>query len=206
MIGLIGKKIGMTQIFTDGGDLLPVTLLQVEPNLVLGKKTVEKDGYSAVIVGAFDIAEKKLNNPLKGFFKDIAPKRVVKEFRLDSTDAYEKGQTLGLEILQDAAYVDVSGYSKGKGFQGVMKRWGFGGGRATHGSKFHRQNGSTGQNTEPAKSIKGLKRAGHMGFEKKTTLNLKVVKVDAEKNIIAVYGSVPGTKNTDIVIRKAVKK
>ncbi len=206
MLGIIGKKIGMTQIFNDSGELLPVTLLQVESNVIVGKKTFEKDGYNALIIGTIDVEEKRLNKSAKGFFKDLAPKKVLKEFRVDDIQNFERGQSIGLEFLDNVSFVDVSGYSKGKGFQGVIKRWGFSGGRATHGSKFHRQNGSTGQNTEPAKSIKGLKRAGHMGFEQVTTLNLKVVKVDAEKKIIAVYGSVPGRKNTELIIRKAVKK
>lgn len=206
MLGIIGKKIGMTQIFDENGNLLPVTLVQLEQNVVVGKRTIEKDGYNALIVGAFDLKEKKLNNPEKGFFKGLEPKKCIKEFRIDDVQNYERGQKIGMEFFDGITFIDVSGYSKGKGFQGVMKRWGFGGGRATHGSKFHRQNGSTGQNTEPAKSIKGLKRAGHMGFEKVTTLNLKVVKVDADKQLIAVYGSVPGRKNSELVIRKAVKK
>ncbi len=207
MIGLIGKKIGMTQLFKENGDLLPVTLLQVEPNVVMGKRTVEKDGYDAVIMGAFDVKEKHVSKPLLGQMKDVALKDVLKEFRGSDCTSYEKGQALNLaDVIGDAKFVDVTGYSKGKGFQGVMKRWGFHGGRATHGSKFHRQNGSTGQNTEPARAFKGTKRAGQTGFEKVTVLNLEVVKIDAEKNIIAVCGAVPGRKNSEIVIRKAIKK
>lgn len=207
MIGLIGKKIGMTQMFKENGVLLPVTLLQVEPNLIVGKKTAEKDGYNAVMLGAFDVKEKHLNKPLLGKMKGVVPKKVIKEFTVADTSGYEKGQEVKLtDLLGDVKFVDVTGYSKGKGFQGVMKRWGFHGGRATHGSKFHRQNGSTGQNTEPSRAFKGTKRAGRMGFERVTVLSLEVVKVDEEKNIIAVHGAVPGRKDSEIVIRKAIKK
>lgn len=207
MIGLIGKKVGMSQIFRENGDLVPVTLLEVKPNTVIGKRTVDKNGYNAVIVGAFDIKEKHLTKPEKGLFKNIDAKASIKEFRCEDVNAYEEGKVLDLEkLLKDVKYVDVTGLSKGKGFQGVMKRWGFHGGRATHGSKFHRQNGSTGQNTEPSRAFKGTKRAGRTGFEKVTVMNLEVIKVMPEDNVIAVCGAVPGRKNSEIVIRKAVKK
>lgn len=207
MIGLIGKKVGMSQIFKENGDLVPVTLLEVKPNTVIGKRTSDKNGYNAVIVGAFDVKEKHLTKPEKGLFKNVTPKASIKEFRCEDIEAYEEGKVLDLEnLLKDVKYVDVTGLSKGKGFQGVMKRWGFHGGRATHGSKFHRQNGSTGQNTEPSRAFKGTKRAGRTGFERVTVMNLEVIKIMPEDNIIAVCGAVPGRKNSEIVIRKAVKK
>lgn len=207
MIGLIGKKVGMSQIFKENGDLVPVTLLEVKPNTVIGKRTLDKNGYNAVIVGAFDVKEKHLTKPEKGLFKNVDAKASIKEFRCGDVEAYEEGKILDLEnLLKDVKYVDVTGLSKGKGFQGVMKRWGFHGGRATHGSKFHRQNGSTGQNTEPSRAFKGTKRAGRTGFEKITVMNLEVIKMMPEDNMIAVCGSVPGRKNSEIVIRKAIKK
>lgn len=207
MIGLIGKKVGMSQIFKENGDLVPVTLLEVKPNTVIGKRTLDKNGYNAVIVGAFDVKEKHLTKPEKGLFKNVDAKASIKEFRCEDVEAYEEGKILDLEnLLKDVKYVDVTGLSKGKGFQGVMKRWGFHGGRATHGSKFHRQNGSTGQNTEPSRAFKGTKRAGRTGFEKITVMNLEVIKMMPEDNMIAVCGSVPGRKNSEIVIRKAIKK
>lgn len=207
MIGLIGKKVGMSQIFKENGDLVPVTLLEVKPNTVIGKRTLDKNGYNAVIVGAFDVKEKHLTKPEKGLFKNVDAKASIKEFRCEDVEAYEEGKILDLEnLLKDVKYVDVTALSKGKGFQGVMKRWGFHGGRATHGSKFHRQNGSTGQNTEPSRAFKGTKRAGRTGFEKITVMNLEVIKMMPEDNMIAVCGSVPGRKNSEIVIRKAIKK
>lgn len=207
MIGLIGKKVGMSQIFRENGDLVPVTLLEVKPNTVVGKRTVEKNGYNAVIVGAFDVKEKHLTKPEKGLFKNVDAKASIKEFRCEDVEAYEEGKVLDMEnLLKDVKYVDVTGLSKGKGFQGVMKRWGFHGGRATHGSKFHRQNGSTGQNTEPSRAFKGTKRAGRTGFEKTTVMNLEVIKMMPDDNVIAVCGAVPGRKNSEVIIRKAVKK
>jgi large subunit ribosomal protein L3 len=159
------------------------------------------------ITKAVDLFDLSINDSLIDGFKNVEAKAVVKEFRCEDVDSYEEGKTLALEdLFKDVKFVDVTGLSKGKGFQGVMKRWGFHGGRATHGSKFHRQNGSTGQNTEPSRAFKGTKRAGRTGYEKTTVMNLEIVKMMAEDNVIAVCGAVPGRKNSEVIIRKAVKK
>lgn len=206
MLGIIGRKVGMTQVYSEGGSLLPVTLVKISPNVVIGKRTLEKDGYQSVIVGTEDLKAKHTTKPYKGIFGDIVPKRILKEFRMDDVAGYEKGQEVALDIFDDVKFVDVSGLSSGKGFQGVMKRWGFHGGRATHGSKFHRQNGSTGNCEYPGRVFKGLKRAGRMGFEKVTIQSLNLVSIDKEKNIMVIKGALPGKKNTELVIKKACKK
>jgi large subunit ribosomal protein L3 len=205
MIGLIGQKIGMTQVFLDNGNAIPVSVIKIENNVVVNKKDSEKDGYNAIVLGIENIPEKKLNNSLKKRFKNVAPKKHLKEFRVDKTDGYEIGQELNLDLLNDIKFVDVVGISKGKGTQGVMKRHGFHGGRATHGSKFHRENGSTGQNTYPAHCFKGVKRAGRMGREQVTVQKLKVVRIDKENNVIFVNGAVPGKTNSLVFIQKSCK-
>ncbi|TVR69622.1 MAG: 50S ribosomal protein L3 [Spirochaetaceae bacterium] len=206
MVGLIGKKIGMTQVFDDAGSLIPVTILKVEPNLVVARRTPERDGYSAVVLGATPQKESRMTKPVLGQFKDgMAPRSDLFEFR-DFDQECEVGDELGLDILKDVGFVDVTGTSKGKGFQGVMKRHNFGGGRKTHGSKFHRANGSTGMAAYPSKVIKGTKMAGRMGGEKSTVLSLQVVKVDPESQVILVRGAVPGRANAVVRIRPAVKR
>lgn len=206
MIGLIGKKVGMTQVFDDKGRVTPVTVVKVEPNVVVGHRTPEKDGYSAVILGADELKASRITKPYAGQFKeDIKPTKCLIEMRNFEKETH-LGEVLNLELFQDVTFIDVTGTSKGKGTQGVMKRYGFGGGRATHGSKFHRENGSTGQSATPGKTIKGLKMAGRMGFDRVTVQNLRVVKVDAEKNLLLVKGAVPGRKDTYLVLSKAVKK
>ncbi len=206
MIGLIGKKAGMTQVFDEEGTLTPVTVIQIEPNVVVANRTVEKDGYDAVVLGSLDMKSSHVTKPYAGQFKDdTAPKKHVMEIR-DFEKECNVGDSFGVEIIEDLAFVDVIGTSKGKGFQGVMKRHNFSGGRATHGSKFHRANGSTGMAAYPSKVIKGTKMAGRMGGERKTVQNLEVVRVDAEKNIVLVKGAVPGTKNSIVLVRKAKKK
>jgi large subunit ribosomal protein L3 len=207
MIGLIAKKEGMTQYFSEDGSLIPVTLLSYEDNIVVNKKTVEKDGYNAIVVGVIDLKEKKLTKPYKGQFPEgIAPKKILKEYRIDNVDEFKIGQKVGFEILDDVVYLDVVGTSKGKGYQGVMKRHGFSGGRKTHGSKFHRQNGSTGQAAWPSRGFKGVKRAGRMGTDKVTVFNLKLIKKDENKNLLIVKGCVPGNDKGIVFIRKAIKK
>lgn len=207
MLGLIGEKIGMSQYFSEEGNLLPVSLIKIEPNCIVKKKTVETDGYNALVLGVKDLKEDKVNKPYKGVFGDkIAPKRVLKEIRLDNVDNYEVGQELTVKEFENINYVDVIGISKGKGYQGVMKRHGFSGGRKTHGSKFHRQNGSTGQCAYPSKVFKGVKRAGRMGTDRITVQSLKVVKVDEEKNVVIVKGAIPGTKKGTVIIKNACKK
>lgn len=206
MIGLIGKKLGMTQVFDDTGKLIPVTVVQVAPNLVVGKKTTEKDGYDAIVVGVYEKKKTRVIKPYAGQFGEgMAPTRILREFR-DFEKDVQVGEKLDVALLEGVRYVDVVANSKGKGFQGVMKRWNFGGGRATHGSKFHREAGSTGQSTYPHKTFKNNKMAGHMGNERVTVQNLRVVRVDAEKGVVLVRGALPGARNCDLLVRKAVKK
>lgn len=204
MIGLLGKKVGMTQIFDDAGHLVPVTVLEVEPNLVVGKRTPERDGYSAVILGAGEQKEKRISKPVRGQYGDSKPRKTMAEFR-DFDHECEVGDELNVSLFSDIRFVDVIGRSKGKGYQGVMKRHNFGGGRKTHGSKFHRANGSTGMAAWPSRVIKGTKMPGRMGSERSTMLNLRVERVDVENNLLLVRGAVPGNGDGVIRIRPAVK-
>ncbi len=206
MIGLIGKKAGMTQVFDSKGMLTPVTVIKVEPNVVVANRTVENDGYSAVVLGSVDMKSSHVTKPFAGQFREgTAPKKHVMELRNFEKEC-KVGDSFGVELMEGLSYVDVVGTSKGKGFQGVMKRHNFGGGRATHGSKFHRANGSTGMAAYPSRVIKGTKMAGRMGGERKTVQNLEVVRIDAEKNVVLVKGAVPGTKDSVVLVRKAKKK
>jgi len=206
MLGLFAKKVGMTQIFDEAGNMVPVTVMRVDPNVVIANKTEEKDGYKAVVVGIDDAKKSRVTKPYAGQFpEDIAPKKRLKELR-DFEKEVAVGDKLGLEVLEGVRYVDVSGVSKGKGFQGVVKRYGFGGGRKTHGSKFHREPGSTGQSTYPHKSFKNVKLPGRMGREKVTVLSQRVVKMDAEKQLILIKGAVPGINKGLVFVRAAVKK
>ena len=206
MLGLLARKVGMTQIIDDSGNLIPVTVIRVDPNVVIAQKTEEKDGYNAVVVGIDDAKKSRITKPYTGQFpENITPKKQIKEL-CDFEKEVAIGDALGLETLEGVRYVDVCGISKGKGFQGVVKRYGFGGGRATHGSKFHREPGSTGQNTYPHRTFKNRKLPGRMGREKVTTLSLRVVKTDPEKRLIMVCGSVPGINKGLVFVRAAVKK
>jgi large subunit ribosomal protein L3 len=206
MVGLMARKVGMTQVFDESGNLVPVTVMRVDPNVVVAQKTGEKDGYSAVILGIDDLKQAKTAKPYAGQFpENITPKKTVKEFR-DFEKEVVIGDILGAEVFESVRYVDVSGVSKGKGFQGVVKRWGFGGGRHSHGSKFHREPGSTGQSTYPHKTFKNVKLPGRMGREKVTVLSLKVIKVDTEKQLVMVRGAVPGVNKSLVVVRAAVKR
>ena len=206
MIGLMAKKIGMTQVFDDEGNMIPVTVLRIDQNIVIAKKTEEKDGYNAVLLGQGEMKKNRVTKPYAGqFAEDIAPTKRLKEFRNFEVEC-KVGDSLGIELFSDVRYVDVAAISKGKGFQGVVKRYGFGGGRATHGSKFHREPGSTGQCTAPGRTFRNTKLPGRMGREKVTVLNLKVVKVDVESRTILVRGAVPGVNQGSVVIRCAVKK
>lgn len=206
MIGLIGKKAGMTQVFDEEGTLTPVTVIKVEPNVVVANRTLDKDGYSAVVLGSVEMKSSNVTKPYAGQFKDdVTPKKHIIEIR-DFEKECNVGDSFGVELMENLVYVDVVGTSKGKGFQGVMKRHNFSGGRATHGSKFHRVGGSTGMAAYPSKVIKGTKMAGRMGGEKKTVQNLEVVRVDAEKKIVLVKGAIPGTKNSIVLVRTAKKK
>jgi large subunit ribosomal protein L3 len=202
----MARKVGMTQIFDDVGNLVPVTVMRIDPNIVIAQKTKEKDGYAAVVLGMDDLKADKASKAYAGQFPEsIAPKRTVREFR-DFEKEVAAGDVLGAELFEGIRYVDVSGVSKGKGFQGVVRRYGFGGGRATHGSKFHREPGSTGQSTYPHKTFKNVKLPGRMGREHVTTLSLRVVKVDAEKKLVMVRGAIPGINKGLVVIRAAVKR
>jgi len=206
MLGLFAKKVGMTQVFDEAGNMVPVTVMRVDPNVVIAQKTEEKDGYKAVVVGIDDAKKSRVTKPYAGQFpQNIAPKKRLKELR-DFEKEVAVGDKLGVEVLEGIRYVDVSGVSKGKGFQGVVKRYGFGGGRKTHGSKFHREPGSTGQSTYPHKTFKNMKLPGRMGREKVTVLSQRVVKMDAEKQLILVKGAVPGINKGLVFVRAAVKR
>ena len=206
MFGLIGKKVGMTQIFDDTGRLVPVTVLSLADNVVVGRRTVENDGYDAVVLGAEVVKAARVTKPRLGQFPDgVEPRRALIEFRDFGLDV-EIGQTLGVDVFNDVTFVDVIGRSKGKGYQGVMKRHGFGGGRKTHGSKFHRTNGSTGMAAWPSKVIKGTKMAGRMGNDRTTVLNLRVVRIDAAQQLLLVRGAVPGKTNATVRVRPAIKR
>jgi len=206
MLGLLAKKVGMTQVFDETGNLVPVTVVRIEPNVVIAHKTREKDGYNAVVLGIDELKKSRVSKPYAGQFpENISPLKTMREFR-DFEKEVAPGEKLGVEIFEGIRYVDVSGVSKGKGFQGVVKRYGFGGGRKTHGSKFHREPGSTGQSTYPHKSFKNVKMPGHMGREHTTVLSLRVIKVDTEKQLVLIRGGVPGVNEGLVVVRAAVKK
>ncbi len=206
MKGLIAKKVGMTQVFDEDGSLTPVTVIRVEPNKVVALKKKEVFGYDAVVLGLDDMRKSKITKPYAGQFPEgIAPKQNLKEFR-DFDGEVAVGDEVGLEIFDDTRFLDVTATSKGKGFQGVMKRWGFHGGRASHGSKFHREPGSTGQCTSPGRSFKNTKLPGRMGRERVTVQSLKIVKIDPELKVVMVRGSVPGNKDCTLIIKSAVKK
>ena len=206
MKGLIAKKVGMTQVFDESGNLTPVTVIRVEPNTVVATKTQEKCGYEAVVLGLEDLKPHKITKPYaKQFPENITPKRHLKEFR-DFEGEVKVGDQIGVELFEKVRFIDVTATSKGKGFQGVMKRWGFHGGRATHGSKFHREAGGTGCCTTPGHCLKNVKMPGRMGFDRVTVQNLKVVKVDPELNVLMVRGAVPGVRNCTLIVKAAVKK
>ena len=207
-IGLIGTKIGMTREFMETGQSIPVTVIKVEKGRVLDVITKEKRGYNAVKVGFFKLKNSKLTKQMKGFFtkKNTEPKKILKEFRIENTDQYKEGNELGIEIFKDKKFLDVRSKTIGKGFAGVMKRWNFGGLRASHGvSVSHRSHGSTGQRQDPGKVFKGKKMAGHMGDKLRTMLNLEVVKSDLENNLLYLKGSIPGSKNSTVFLRESVK-
>ena len=207
-IGLIGTKIGMTREFMESGQSVPVTVIKVEKGRVLDIITKEKRGYNAVKVGFFKLKNSKLTKQMKGYFakKNTEPKKILKEFRVDNNEQYKEGNELGIEIFKDKKFLDVRSKTIGKGFAGVMKRWNFGGLRASHGvSVSHRSHGSTGQRQDPGKVFKGKKMAGHMGDKLRTMLNLEVVKSDLENNLLYLKGSIPGSKNSTVFLRESVK-
>ena len=205
--GLIGKKVGMTQLFQADGTALPVTVLKAGPCVVAQVKTVETDGYAAVQLGLVDARPSKENKPTQGHFKKagVPPTRVRREVTVAAgADVPKAGDQVGVSIFADGERVDVIGTSRGKGFQGVVKRHHFAGGRASHGSMFHRAPGSIGASSFPSRVVKGMRMAGHMGADRVTVRNLKVLRVDAENNLLLVEGAVPGGPNSVVVIRKAV--
>ncbi len=206
--GIIGKKIGMTQIFDEKGNVIPVTVISAGPCVVVQKKTIEKDGYEAVQLGFSEIEERKLSKPLKGHFAkaDVAYKRYLKEFRLEDCASLNVGDVVKADTFEVGEKVDVTGMTKGRGFSGVIKRWGCHRLRMSHGTgPVHRQVGSMGANSDPSRVMKNKKMAGQYGNEKVTTLNLDVVKIDKEKNLIAIKGAVPGSRGGIVYIRNTVK-
>ena len=206
--GIIGKKLGMTQIFDEVGNVIPVTLIEAGPCAVAQKKTVENDGYDAIQLAYAEAKEKHLTKAELGHFKKagISPKRHLKEFRLEDCSTYEVGAVVSVDTFAAGEKVDITGISKGHGYTGVIKRWNFAVLRMTHGTgPVHRTGGSMGMNSDPSRIFKNKKMAGQWGNEQVTILNLAVVKVDAEKNIIAVKGAVPGAKGSIVFIRDSVK-
>ncbi len=206
MLGLIGKKVGMTQVFDDRGVLTPVTVIRIEDNVVVSERTEEKNGYSACVIGAVDVKKNRVTKPYAGQFSDVCePKKCLVEMK-DYDKEVSIGDVLGVDIFQDTAFVDVEGTSKGKGFQGAMKRHNFSGGRATHGSKFHRGLGGTGMAASPSRVFKGTKMPGRMGGEKTTIQNLRLVKVDVERKVLMVKGAIPGPRQSVVIVKKSKKK
>ncbi len=206
MNGILGKKIGMTQIYAEDGAAIPVTVVKAGPCLVVQRKTQETDGYEAVQLGLVeDVPPRKTTEPRQGHFKKagVAAMRRLAEFSVDTAADLSSGDQVKVSIFSADEYVDVIGTSKGKGFQGVMKRHGFGGGKASHGSQFHRQPGSIGQSAWPAKVFKGIRLPGHMGDAKVTVKNLRVVKVDEENHLLYIRGAVPGACDGYLMIRRA---
>ena len=206
MEGILGKKLGMTQIYTEKGTAIPVTVVKAGPCLVVQRKTVGNDGYEAVQIGLVeDRPPKKVGKPNAGHFAKagVAPVREVVEFKIGADDAAKAGDEVKASIFEENEYVDVVGTSKGKGFQGVIKRHGFRGGRATHGSMFHRAPGSIGSSAFPSRVFPGMRAAGRMGGERITVKNLQVVKVDPEQNLLYLRGAVPGAKNGYLTIKRA---
>ena len=204
---ILATKVGMTQIFNEDGVLTPVTVLQAGPCVVTQVKTVENDGYSAVQVGFVDKREKLVNKPMKGQFDKagVSYKRFVREFRFEDAESYEVAQEIKADILAAGEKVDATAISKGKGFQGAIKRHGQSRGPMAHGSKYHRHAGSNGACSDPSRVFKGKKMAGHMGNKKVTVQNLEIVKVDAENNLLLVKGAVPGPKKSLVTIKETVK-
>jgi large subunit ribosomal protein L3 len=208
-LGLVGKKIGMTQKFFESGEAVPVTVLQVEPGKIVEIIEKDKRGYSALLVGYGHIKSSKLTKSMKGFYakKSLEAKKFLKEYRMENIEEFKPGSDVTLDILKDKKYVDIRSKTIGKGFAGVMKRWNFGGLRATHGvSVSHRSHGSTGQRQDPGKVFKGKKMAGHMGDKFRTTQGLEIVEADLTNNLLYLRGSIPGSKNTYVEITEAVKK
>ncbi|HOP31874.1 MAG TPA: 50S ribosomal protein L3 [Candidatus Hydrothermia bacterium] len=213
MIGLIGRKLGMTQIPTEDGSMTAVTVIEAGPCTVIQGKTIERDGYNAVKLAFGDVDAKKLTKPRLAELKKILgerekyPARVIREFRVDDVSKFQLGQEIkAFEIFGEGERIDITGFSKGKGFQGVTKRWGFSGGPKSHGSKFHSRPGSIGQHTDPGRVYKGRKLAGHEGMKRITVKNLQIAKILPEKNVILVKGAIPGPCGTVVCVKKAKER
>ncbi len=206
--GIVGKKLGMTQLFDANGKVVPVTVIEAGPCVVSQKKTVENDGYEAVQVGFGEMKASKVNKPMKGHFGkgDVAPKRILREFRFEDITKYEVGDIIKADVFAEGDKVDVIGTSKGKGYAGVIKRWNFSRLKMSHGTgPVARHGGSLGASSTPSRVMKGKKMAGHLGAERVTVQNLDIVKIDAENNLIAVKGAVPGPKGGIVVLKNSVK-
>lgn len=206
MVGILGRKLGITQIFTEDGATVPVTVVEAGPCVVIARRTAEKDGYDAVQVGLVEARPpRKVNRPMQGHFKKagVTPTRQIGEFRIEADEAFAPGDAIKVSIFTEKEYVDVTGTSKGKGFQGTVKRHGFGGGRASHGSMFHRAPGSIGGSSNPSRVFPGMKGTGRMGGARVTTKNLLIVKIDEEKNLLYLRGAVPGAPNARVSISRA---
>ena len=208
MIGLLGRKVGMTQIFDEAGNLVPVTVLQVGPCAITALRTQEKDGYTAAQLSFFDVKEKRTTKALQGHFKKagVTPKRFIREVRTESVEGLQIGKELNVDQFEVGEYVDVEGISIGKGFQGVVKRHHFTGGPKTHGSMFGRVAGSIGASSFPSRVVKGMRMPGQMGNQQVTIQNLKVMKVDPENHLLVVRGGVPGAEDGCLMIRTALKR
>ena len=207
--GIIGKKVGMTQVFDEKGNVVPVTVIEAGPCVVVQKKTAETDGYAAVQLGFGDVSPKRVNKPLKGHFDqaDVAPKKTLREFRFDNCDAFNVGDIVKADTFAPGERVDVCGTSKGKGYAGAIKRWNFHRLKESHGTgPVARHAGSLGACSSPSRVFKGMKAAGHLGAERVTVQNLDVVKVDAENNLIAVRGAIPGPRGGVVLLSESVKK
>jgi large subunit ribosomal protein L3 len=207
-IGIVGRKSGMTRIFTDSGESIPVTVIEVEPNRITQVKSVETDGYNAVQITVGSRRASRVVKPAKGHFEKAQSEagRGIWELRNDAQESFEVGGQITVEVFEAGQKIDVTGVSKGKGFQGVIKRWNFAAQDATHGnSRSHRAPGSIGQNQSPGRVFKGKKMAGHMGDERVTVQNLEVVRVDAQRNLLLVKGAVPGAPGGNVIVRPAVK-
>ncbi|MEG0073004.1 MAG: 50S ribosomal protein L3 [Clostridia bacterium] len=204
---IYGKKLGMTQIFSEDGMAVPVSVIEVEPNTVVQKKVAEKEGYNAIVVAFGNVKEKNANKPHKGIFAkaSVGVKKYLREIRLEDVEAYELGNEITLSIFEAKDKVDVQGMSKGKGFAGTIKRYNGHRGPMTHGSMYHRRTGSLGAGTDPGRVFKGKKMPGNMGNDVKTIQNLEVVKIDTDKNVILLKGSVPGAKGSFVKIKASVK-
>ena len=206
--GILGKKLGMTQVFDTEGKVFPVTVIEAGPCTMIQRKTAQRDGYEAVQIGFGAARAHKVDKPMLGHFQKAGKGtfRALQEIRLEGSEPLDVGAEIKVDIFKEGDVVDVTGHSKGRGFSGVIKRWNFKGGRATHGSMFHRAPGSIGASAYPSRVIKNMKMAGRYGNERVTILNLRVVGVEPEKNLLLVRGAVPGAKNSLVYVRRAVKK